>query len=244
MKYGGPNVTVAMRDRVSQGMAIAMLAGFRGVVADFVWIQNHDFWEHKEWLRMYQNMELATTLQPQSVPFWDSGQWHMAWNIGLATRLDPANKTQAVGIRREREWHERARDFVARGIENVPNRYDLYFTMGWLYEQKFVPDCGADQECQREQYCKAAEWMGRAAQFPDAPTHVGRIHARALEKCGDVEGAYELWKEMWRGYPNTPHQLWNVVEREIKRLEDQLKVPDERRVFPQHQAASSPASHS
>ena len=242
MKYGGPNVTVSVRDQITQGAAIALLAGFRGVVADFVWTQNHGFWEQKEWLRMYRNMELATTLQPQSVQFWDSGQWHMAWNIGLAAKLDPVNHTLAAGLKREREWHERAREFLERGIENVPNRFDLYFSLGWLYEQKFVPDCRSDPGCEVEQYCKAAEWMGRAAAFPDAPSHVGRIYARMVEKCGDVVRAYELWKAMWRAYPKPPTQLWNVVERETRRLEDQLNIADDQRVFPKHAAA--PAAHS
>ena len=196
LKYGGAHVTLAIRDRLSQGMAIALLAGFRGVVADFVWIQNQSFFEKKEWLRMYRNLELATALQPQSVLFWDSGQWHMAWNIGYAVSVDPANKTQAAGIKRMREWHERARDFLERGIENVPNRYDLYFTLGWLYEQKLIKDCGDDAVCQHDRQCRAADYLERAAQFPDAPPHMARLWARAVEKCGDVERAYNIWRNL------------------------------------------------
>ncbi len=36
LKYGTTHVTRELRDRIGQGMAIALLAGFRGVVADFV----------------------------------------------------------------------------------------------------------------------------------------------------------------------------------------------------------------
>jgi len=63
------------------------------------------------------------------------------WNIGYGVLSDPKNRTRAEGVKREREWHEKAREFLARGIENIPNRYDLYFTMGWLYYEKLSKDC-------------------------------------------------------------------------------------------------------
>jgi len=51
LKYGTTHVTREMRERIGQGMAIALLAGFRGVVADFLWIQNNDYWMRQQWLR-------------------------------------------------------------------------------------------------------------------------------------------------------------------------------------------------
>jgi tetratricopeptide (TPR) repeat protein len=220
MRYGGARVTLDMRDRLGQGMAIGLLAGFRGVVADFLWIQNQGFWQDKEWLRMYRNMELVTTLQPQSILFWDTAQWHMAWNIGYAVRVDPKNRTQAEGLKREREWQEKARDLLARGIENIPNRYELYFSMAWLYAEKF------------KDVCKAAEYYEQAARFADAPSYVGRFYARALERCGRTTEAYEYWKHLWFQERNRPYQLGSVLEREIKGLEDQLNIPNDQRVFP------------
>lgn len=224
LKYGGPNVALKVRDSIGQGMAIGLLAGFRGVVADFVWIGGHGYWEKKEWLRQYRNMEVATTLQPQSTMFWDLSQWHMAWNIGHAVRTDPANRTKAEGVKREREWHERARAFLERGLENVPNRYNLYFTMGWLYAQKFVTDCGSDAECTRQAHFQAAIYLKRASEFSDAPSYIGRLYANELERAGDKEGALNYWKELWHGDRKNSQQLWNIVERNIKRLEDELDI--------------------
>ncbi len=232
MKYGGPAVPLKLRDRIGQGMAIGLLAGFRGVVADFVWIGAHDYWEKKEWLREYRNIEVATTLQPQSITFWDLGSWHLAWNIGHAVRTDTNNLTKAQGLKREREWHIKARDFLERGIENVPNQYDLYFRLGWLYAQKFpgTAHCGADEQCQREAHCKAALYMKKAAEFKEAPTYTGRLYANELERCGDKMASYEYWKYLWNQSRSTPGQLWTVVERNVKRLEDELKIPEDQRV--------------
>lgn len=230
MKYGGARVTFELREAIGQNLAIALLAGMRGVVADFLWIHSHTFWEQKEWLRQYRDIVVVVTLQPQSVLFWDLGQWHMAWNIGYGSLSDPKNRTKAEGIKREREWHAKARDFLESGIENVPNHYDLYFTMGWLYYEKLSKDCD-EPPCQ-EALCKAADYFGRAASFADAPQFVPRLYARALERCGRVEDAYEEWKRLWFLDRSKTEQAWNVIERETRRLEDQLNVPDDRRVFP------------
>jgi hypothetical protein len=230
MKYGGARVTFELREAIGQNLAIALLAGMRGVVADFLWIHGHSFWEKKEWLRQYRDMVVVVTLQPQSVLFWDLGQWHMAWNIGYGARSDPKNRTQAEGIKREREWHEKAREFLERGIENIPNRYDLYFAMGWLYYEKLSKDC--DEPPCREALCKSTDYFGKASGFPDAPQFVPRAYARALEKCGNLQAAYEEWKHLWSLDRTKTEQAWSIIEREIRRLEDQLQIPNGQRVFP------------
>ena len=230
LKYGGARVTIQLREAIGQNLAIALLAGMRGIVADFLWINGHDYWEKKEWLRQYRNIEVVAALQPQAVMFWDLGQWHMAWNIGYGVLSDPKNRTKAEGVKREREWHEKAREFLARGIENIPNRYDLYFTMGWLYYEKLSKDC--DKPPCQEAFCKAAEYFGKAASFPDAPQFVARFYPRALEKCGQPQAAYEEWKRLWFLDHSKVAQTWNIVEREIRRLEDELQIPDDQRLFP------------
>ena len=242
LRYGGAHVNRKMRDVIGQGMAIALLAGFRGIVADFLWIQSHGYWEKKQWLQQFRDMEVVTTLQPQSILFWDEGAWHMAWNIGYAVSVDPANRTKAEGVKRMRLWHERAREFLERGIENVPNRYDLYFKMGWLYLHKLVYDCGDDMTCQQKRYCEAAEYFRKASSFPNAPSFVPRTTARAVEKCGDVMSAYQMWLEMWSQEQGTEGTPRSIIVREIRRLEDQLNIPDTHRVFPKVPAKPAPSS--
>ena len=230
MKYGGAQVSLSLREKLGQGMAVALLAGFRGTVADFLWIKNADYFMKTEWVPMYRNIELVTTLQPQSTMFWEYGAWHMAWNIAYSVRKDPKNENNAQGIRREREWHQKARDFLLRGIENIPHEYDLYFALAWLYQEKLAKDCGEDADCQRAAYCKAAEYFGQAREFPKAPTYIGREYSRTLEKCGRVRDAYEYWKTLWNMDRRTPYQMWGEIERNIKRLEDGLAIPKAERV--------------
>ena len=172
---------------------------------------------------MYRNMELVTTLQPQAVTFWDVSAWHMAWNVAHAARTDPENLSAAVGLKREREWQDKAREFLSEGIRNNPNRYDLYFSMGWLYWKKL------------KQPCDAKEYFHTAAGFPDAPSYTLRMYARALEHCGDVRGAYEYWKGLWHsGHPQPFADGINaqmVIGRELRRLEEELNIPPTQRVI-------------
>jgi len=144
----------------------------------------------------------------------------MAWNIGYATRVDTNVYTVAQGLKREREWWALAEDFLKRGIENVPNRYDLYFSLAWLYDQKF------------KDYCRAEEFFHKAASFRDAPAYVVRMEARAKEKCGDVKAAYNQWVLLLSEDHTTSKQDWSIIGREIKRLEDVLQIPNNQRVFP------------
>jgi tetratricopeptide (TPR) repeat protein len=229
MKYGGAQVSLSLREKLGQGTAVALLAGFRGVVADFLWIQNSGFFERKEWVPMYRNIELATTLQPQATLFWESGAWHMAWNIGFSVSKDPKNENAAQGIRREREWHQKARDFLLRGIQNIPNNDQLLFALGWLYTRKLAKDCDGDADCERAAYCKAAEYYDQAAKLPGAPTYNGRECARAWEKCGQVWDAYKYWRKLWNMDRSTPRQVWTEIEKNIKRLEDELAIPEANR---------------
>src|SRR5580704_16579261 len=67
MKYGGARVTFALREAIGQDLAIALLAGMRGVVADFLWIHSHSFWEKKEWLSQSQDILNVSTSQQQPV---------------------------------------------------------------------------------------------------------------------------------------------------------------------------------
>jgi hypothetical protein len=242
LKYGGMPVTREIREQISQEMAIALLAGFRGIAADFVWFQGQDYWGTGLWFKQVKQIEIAVLLQPQSIYFWDTGAWHMAWNIGYAERVATNNATLAEGIRRERQWHDRARAFLERGIQNIPNRYDLYYQLAWLYQDKLVPDCGGEAECLKERYGKAAEYYAKAASFKEARFFMSRNVARCLEKAGDVRAAYQLWCQLWTDerQKQDPNRGL-VIPREIRRLEGKLAIPENER-YPLLRPAAKTAS--
>ncbi len=233
LKYGGAPVTVAVREKIGQGMAIGLLAGFRSVVADFLWIQNNILWESLwrpetdktlTYIRMHGNMSTVVTLQPRSIMFWENSAWHMGWNIAYAAQIDPKNRTEAEGRERNQEWRQRARAFLEDGIRNNPDHYRLHFYLGFLYLHKL------------DNPCMAADYFLKAAQFPDVPSYPARLHAIALERCGRPAAAYDYWKQLWRnGHPpkfNDSIDISGWIQRELRRLEALLNVPNAERVFP------------
>ncbi|MEI6084860.1 MAG: hypothetical protein WCS70_11220 [Verrucomicrobiota bacterium] len=234
LQYGGSPVTREIRDQIGQGLAIALLAGFRGVAADFIWIRGHDFWEKRQWFKQAECIENTAKLQPRSTFFWDSGAWHMAWNIAYAERIGTNDSTVAQALTRERYWHQRGRAFLERGVQNIPNRFDLYFKLGWLHEQKLRRDCGGYPACEKAEYAKAAELFDKASEYPNAPVYIARDVARCLEKSGDLRAAYDYWcNKIWRADRRIRNNLDRaIVEREIRRLEDRLDIPTSSRLFP------------
>lgn len=221
LRYGGAPVSPEMRDLISQGAAMALLSGFRGAVADYLWILAHTHWERREWFRMHRLMELVCLLQPRSVMFWDMASWHMAWNIAHDARNDPDEPRLSKRLWAERRWIEAGRRLLERGAENIPDKYDLWARLGWLLDQKLGD------------HAASAENWRKASSFPNAPAFARRQVGYQLEKAGKPEEAYRYWCELWASRPDksdTTVMLWDRIADRIRQLEDQLKVPPGQRV--------------
>src|ERR1043166_1582032 len=135
-KYNTGRLNIKIREQITQLSAVAILGGFRGVVCDFVWIAAHGSWERQEWFKMKQYFNLVTALQPMSTLYWETSAWHMGWNISYAVSQDPREPRAAKRELARRQWIEEGRKFLEEGIKNIPEKYDLYFHLGWLIMQK------------------------------------------------------------------------------------------------------------
>jgi hypothetical protein len=220
-----PLIQAKWREVIGQQAMLALLAGFRGIVADFFYLRGQQHWENEEWLLQYKNMTMACTLQPHSITFYELSSWHFAWNISYAARVDTGVSPEEQ-LRAEREWIEKGRDLMLEGVRNNPSNYEFYYYLGFLYANKWRIRIN-----EQEGYCEAAKWFAKAYEFPEALDICGREAARSLELCGKLEESYKywirLWKEPGRGFKNEP-----VIERNIRNLENKLNIPNEDRIFP------------
>lgn len=217
----GKALSLELRSKLGQNLAVALLSGFRGVVADFVWIRAHHFWEDQVWFKMKEGIELAVVLQPHSIPFWDLGSWHMAWNASHAEGNNPTYSSDAYRLRMKEAWIQAGNDFLKEGIRNNPDSYDLHFKMGWLLYQRLNNPLAA-----------AAEFE-KAAAYENAPLYIGRMIGHMFERAKQPRMAYECWKKLWmQDHQKTPDQLWHKIEEWGAEAEDELKIPHEERVFP------------
>lgn len=235
LKLGGANLSVELRTKLGQNLAVALLSGFRGFVADMVWLKAHGAWEKGIWAKMKDDIELAVVLQPHSILFWDVGSWHMAWNASYGESTNPNYPNRIYRLKAQRDWIFAGKKFLEEGIRNNPDHYDLYFRLAWMYYQKLEDPAGA------------VPLLKKASTFPGVPSYVPRMVGHMYEKAAAkaakegnsdeerqfIEQAYEWWKTLWNeDHSKNPYQLWERIAKWGSRAEEKLHIPHTQRIFP------------
>jgi hypothetical protein len=207
---------LGLREQIGQLGFVAALSGFRSLVADCLFIQAHVAWERTEWGRVLLLFRQVTTLQPRGILFWDMAAWHMAWNASTAAMNDSAQPRLALRIKAQREYFQLGKDFLERGIKNNPDCPQLYEAMARLYRDKY-----GDHE-------RAAEFFGKAAGLPGAPSYAKRFAAYELSHCqGRERDAYD---RLYVLYAAGESERLPTLIRRLQDLEIKLDIPLDQRI--------------
>lgn len=207
---------LGLREQLGQLGFIAAFSGFRSIVADAAFIQAHVAWEQTQWGRVLLLFRQATALQPRAILFWDMAAWHMGWNASVAALNDRTQPRLALRVKAQREYFAVARDFLERGIQFNPDRPQLYESLARLYKEKY------------NDHARAAEYFGKAASRPGAPSYDKRFAAYELSYCEGRE--LEAYQALRRLYDlGQPERLPTLIRR-LKFLEAKLNVPSEQRI--------------
>lgn len=240
----GLGLNLKTRERIGQGLSLALLGGFRALVGDFLWISAHGAWEQGRWFTMKQDFEACLMLQPRAVTFWDMASWHLAWNASHAAFNNPSEPLLAVRLRDQRLWMRAGRELIERGIANNPGNAFLYEKLAWMLHDKFQDACGAaDAALTSVKLCH--DWRRGYLQ---------RLAGYWLEECARTNAptrlreTYEYWRALWlREYSAKPREAWDSIDknisRRIQKLEEELSIPDAQRLFakPSTSATVAPA---
>lgn len=103
------------------------LGGFRGLLADYLWIRAADLQEKGRFFEVAQMADWITRLEPRYPEVWSYHAWNVAYNI-TAVVPDPADR-----------WHwvmTGAHLLRDRGIPSNPHAPKLYWDLGWLFHDK------------------------------------------------------------------------------------------------------------
>ena len=94
-------LSLDLREKIGQSAFVAVLGGFRSVIADVLFIDAYSAWERTDWTQLLLRLRQATELQPRSILFWEMAGWHMAWNAGTAAleRIQISGYASAVAVR-------------------------------------------------------------------------------------------------------------------------------------------------
>jgi hypothetical protein len=103
------------------------LGGFRGLIANALWIRANDMQENGKYFEMVQLADWITKLQPTIVTVWVHQAWNMAYNI---TVKFPDHEDRWIWVKRAIEL---LRD---QAIKYNPHEPLIYRELGWIFQHK------------------------------------------------------------------------------------------------------------
>ena len=209
------SLSIGLREQIGQSAFIAVLGGFRSVIADLLFIDAYSAWERTDWTSLLLRLRQATELQPRAILFWEIAGWHMAWNAGTAA-LEDDSKSPATRRRLQHDYLELGKDFLVRGIAHNPEKPQLYEALARLYRDKF------------HDHALAAENFEKASHLPDHASYDERFSAYELSYCeGREREAYDRLHTLYqRGEKQRLPRLIN----QLRAMEERLKIPANERI--------------
>ena len=158
-----------------QGLSLALLGGFRALVADAAWIQMYALWEKRDLPGTETLARVVTTIDPRPVYFWLNGARIVAYDFP-AWRIEAAGGYDAVPAEAQRAVrHEQARAalrLLGAAVALHPASPEL-----WVEQANIELNRLGDLDA-------AAATYRRAAALPGAPYYVARLHAEILRRAG------------------------------------------------------------
>ena len=103
------------------------LGGFRGLIANALWIRASDMQENEKYFEMVQLADWITKLEPHFVQVWLEQAWNMSYNISVKFK-DPEDRWRWVmrGITLLRD----------EGLKYNPDETLIYREISWLFQHK------------------------------------------------------------------------------------------------------------
>jgi tetratricopeptide (TPR) repeat protein len=202
---------------VGQGVTLALLGGFRALVADAVWIRMYVLWERRDLPGTQSLIQLVAAIDPRPIYFWTNGARILAHDLA-AWRIEAAGGYDAVSpeveARMSREQGTMAIAHLEAAMGFHPASADLWIERANI-ELHRIRDLAA-----------AAESYRRAWEQPRAPYYAARLHAELLRRQGRKAEALD-W--LTRLHPSLPagdeSAARDTVLERIRELERELGIP-------------------
>lgn len=199
------------------GVMLALLGGFRTLVADAIWIRMYALWERRDMAATDTFIRLTTAIDPRPIHFWLNGARIIAYDIPV-WRIEAAGGFNAVPEAvQTRTNHEQARVALSHldaAMEHHPANPDLWVERANIQLNR-LGDIAA-----------AAQSYRRAWEQPGGPYYAARLHAELLRRSGRLAEALEWLVKLHPMLPpNEEGAGSDVVLSRIRELEQQLRIP-------------------
>lgn len=151
-----------------------LVGGLGGLAADILWMKSDEYWHSGRVDRMIPVLRTVTLLDPHFIDAWRIAGWHWAYNLYVETKdLEEKDMCLNNGIR-----------FLKEGIVWNPEKFDLYFELGWTYYDKMGS------------FLDAVEYFAQARTKKDAPRnpdYIQRMIGHAYERIPDIPKALDAY---------------------------------------------------
>jgi hypothetical protein len=107
-------------------MKLFLLGGFRGIVADLLWLRAEEYKKDHDWDRLETTVELITKLQPHFLSIWTFQGWNLAYNVSVEWDAPEDKYT----------WIKQGIKFVQEGVRKNRRSPDLIWDTAWFYYHK------------------------------------------------------------------------------------------------------------
>jgi hypothetical protein len=154
---------------LSYGPWFVAAAGFREVVASWLWIKCDELFHEGDYAALVPLMCAIVRLDPHQIDVYATGAWHMVYNF-----VDSQERS-------DRRYIPEGLRFLTDGIENNPGPFDLYHEMGWML---------FDDKLQR--YEEATPYFIGAAEHGSPPFYHHTV-AHSYEHEGNIDESIKWW---------------------------------------------------
>ena len=124
-----------------------LLAGFRGLAVDILWIRSINLKDRHEWFELSALYKLISKLQPNFPSVWVFNSWNLSHNISV--HWDSAEDKW--------RWFKAGIDFAEEGLKKNPNSPELLFWLGLLYYQRIYGYVDATRPEHRPYFLRQVE---------------------------------------------------------------------------------------
>ncbi|MFN0068165.1 MAG: hypothetical protein ACKVYV_11065 [Limisphaerales bacterium] len=199
------------------------LGGFRGLVANSLWIRMSQLQEDGKYFEMVQLSDWLTKLTPTVAQVWIHLAWNMAYNVSVQIPDLPARWP----------WVRRGIELLRdEGLRYNPHNVAIYRELAWLYQHKMGADLDdAHWVYKREWAAEMSPFFGGApvdwARLTGPQSEEDRLRARALRELYKIDPLVaqkvdERYGPLdWR-LPETHAIYWGFLGLENARTEEQL----------------------
>lgn len=135
-----PPLKEGTSQRLGQTGAAAALGGMRSLIATVWNLRAFLHFENLEWIKLEQSYEVITTLQPQTIHYWETGAWHLHTNASVYYNENPD-----LSPFRQREMRklyiQKGSALLEEGLLYNPDSWRLHSNLARIWSDRYkLPD--------------------------------------------------------------------------------------------------------